>query len=75
MRNMRNSVGSMTNQVCDVQFADLKHNGTLSLVLGDDGGGTADCNYTEIFDKNAGRIEEYFLDAYIGTPRCRRHQW
>ena len=66
--NMTNSVGSITNQVCNVQFADLKHNGTLSLVLGDDGGGTADCNYTEIFDKNAESIEEYFLDAYIGTP-------
>ena len=68
IRNLANSVGSVTNQVCDVQFADLKHNGTLSLVLGDDGGGTADCNYTEIFDKSAGRIEEYTLDAYIGTP-------
>jgi hypothetical protein len=68
LRYMANSVGGITNQVCDVQFADLKHNGTLSLVLGDDGGGTADCNYSEIFDKNAGRFEEYFLDAYIGSP-------
>ena len=62
------SIGAVTNQVCDAHFADLKHNGTLTLVLGDDGGGTADCNYTEIFNKNAGRFEEYFLDAYIGTP-------
>ena len=68
LRYMANSVGGITNQVCDVQFADLKHNGTLSLVLGDDGGGTADCNYSEIFDKNDGRFDEYFLDAYIDTP-------
>jgi len=68
IRNLPNSVGSVTNQVCNVQFVDLKHNGTLSLVLGDDGGGTADCNYAEIFDKSGGRIEEYFQDAYIGNP-------
>jgi len=68
LRNVPNSVGGITNQVCDIQFADLKHNGTLSLVLGDDGGGTADCNYSEIFDKSGGRIEEYFQDAYIGNP-------
>jgi hypothetical protein len=68
LRNLANSVGSVTNQVCDVQFVDLRHNGTLSLVLGDDGGGTADCNYTEIFDKNGGTIEEHELDAYIETP-------
>jgi hypothetical protein len=65
---LRSTVGSITNQVCNAQFADLKHNGTLSLVLGDDGGGTADCNYSEIFDKSAGKFENYSADAYIGTP-------
>ena len=65
---VRSFIGHMTNKVCDPHFADLKHNGTLSLVLADDGGGTADCNYTEIFDKSGGRVEEYELDRYLDTP-------
>ena len=65
---VRSFIGHMTNKVCDPHFADLKHNGTLSLVLADDGGGTADCNYTEIFDKSGSRVEEYELDAPMDGP-------
>jgi len=58
-------------KLCDFRFADLRRQGTLSLVVSDDAGGTADCNDVEIFDKSAGTVEQYYLPpgtAYLGDP-------
>ncbi len=50
-------------KVCDFQFADLRHQGTLSLVVSDDGGGESDCNDVDIFDKAPRGLEDRELDA------------
>jgi len=50
-------------KVCDFHFADLRHQGTLSLVVSDDGGGKADCNDVDIFDKVPHGLEDRQLDA------------
>ena len=50
-------------KVCDFHFADLRHQGTLSLVVSDDGGEKANCNNVEILDKGPRGIEDYGLDA------------
>ena len=55
-------VGS--SDMCDFRFADLRHSGNLSLIVSNDGGGTADCNYTTIFDKTPAGFESYDLDMY-----------
>lgn len=68
MHSLHNSVASLTNEVCNAHFADLKQNGTLSLVVGDDGGGTVDCNYTEIVDKNADSFDGYDFDGFTAPP-------
>ena len=50
-------------KVCEFHFADLRHSGELSLVVIYDGGGTADCNDVEIFDKSPAGIEKYDFEA------------
>jgi hypothetical protein len=50
-------------KLCTFRFADLRHSGALSLVVSYDGGGTADCNDIEIFDKSPTGIENYDFDA------------
>jgi len=51
-------------KLCSFQFVDLRHSGELSLAVTYDGGGTADCNYFEVFDKTAAGIEDY--DFFAG---------
>ncbi len=51
-------------KLCSFQFADLSHSGELSQAVTYDGGGTADCNYFEVFDKTAAGIEDY--DFFTG---------
>jgi hypothetical protein len=46
-------------KLCNFQFADLRHSGELSLVVGDDYGGTAECNNVDIFDKSRAGFEYY----------------
>ncbi|MBF6570390.1 MAG: HEAT repeat domain-containing protein [Candidatus Binataceae bacterium] len=48
-------------KLCDFQFADLRHSGELSLVIGDDYGGTAECNNVDIFDKSGTGFEYYWF--------------
>lgn len=55
-------------KLCDFRFVDLRHRGTLSLVVSDDAGGISDCSEVEVFDKGAGGIEEYYSDGYLETP-------
>jgi len=50
-------------KVCDFHFADLRHRGTLSLVVNDDGGGKGDCNDVDIFDKSPRGLEDRELAA------------
>jgi hypothetical protein len=52
--------------LCSFQFVDLRHSGQLSLVLSDDGGGTADCNYLQILDKMPSGIENYDFQTVAG---------
>jgi len=61
---MDTAYGGFIGHVCDFRFADLRHSGNLSLILSNDGGGTADCNYTTIFDKTPAGFESYDLDMY-----------
>jgi hypothetical protein len=51
-------------KLCSFQFADLRHSGELSLAVTYDGGGTAHCNYFDVFDKTAAGIEDY--DFFVG---------
>jgi len=55
-----------SGKVCEFHFADLRCSGELSLVVVYDGGGTADCNYVDIFDKSLTGIEDY--DFNTSTP-------
>ncbi len=55
-------------KLCDFHFIDLRGQGTLSLVVSDDAGGTVDCNDVEIFDKTSGGIEQYQQPGYLDTP-------
>jgi hypothetical protein len=55
-------------KLCDFHFVDLRGQGTLSLVVSDDAGGTVDCNNAEIFDKTSGGIEQYMQPGYLDTP-------
>jgi hypothetical protein len=50
-------------KVCDFHFADMRHQGTLSLVVSDDGGGESDCNDVDIFDKTPRGLEDRQLNA------------
>jgi hypothetical protein len=50
-------------KLCQFTFADLRHSGVLSLVVSYDGGGTADCNYVEIFDKSPVGIVDFDFQA------------
>lgn len=61
---MDTAYGGFIGHVCDFRFADLRHSGNLSLIVSNDGGGTADCNYTTIFDKTPTGFESYDLDMY-----------
>ena len=55
-------------KLCDFRFVDLRRQGTLSLVVSDDAGGTVDCNNVEIFDNTPGGIEQYLQPGYLDTP-------
>jgi hypothetical protein len=55
-------------KLCDFRFVDLRRQGTLSLVVTDDTGGTVDCNDVEIFDKGSSGIEQYDGAGYLDTP-------
>jgi hypothetical protein len=55
-------------KLCDFRFVDLRHSGSLSLVVSDDAGGTADCYEVEVFDKTAAGIDEYKQRGYLATP-------
>jgi hypothetical protein len=55
-------------KLCDFHFVDLRGQGSLSLVVSDDAGGTVDCNDVEIFDKTSGGIEQYLQPGYLDTP-------
>jgi len=61
---MDSAYGGFIGHVCDFRFADLRHSGNLSLIVSNDGCGTADCNYTTIFDKTPTGFESYDLDMY-----------
>jgi len=51
-------------ELCDFKFAKLRHSEELSLVVSDDGGGTADCNDVEIYDKTPIGIKHFdFIDT------------
>jgi hypothetical protein len=55
-------------KVCDFHFADLRHQGTLSLVVSNDGGGESDCNDVDIYDKTPRGLEDRMLNigaAYL----------
>jgi hypothetical protein len=64
---MDTAYGGFIGHVCDFRFADLRHSGNLSLIVSNDGGGTADCNYTTIFDKTPTGFESYDLDMYANV--------
>ncbi|HKV55885.1 MAG TPA: hypothetical protein VJN94_14730 [Candidatus Binataceae bacterium] len=51
-------------KLCSFRFADLRHNGELSLVASHDGGGTADCNEVSIFDRTPTGFEDFDVDGY-----------
>lgn len=61
---MDTAYGGFIGHICDFRFADLRHSGNLSLIVSNDGGGTADCNYTTIFDKTPAGFEMCDLDRY-----------
>jgi hypothetical protein len=50
-------------KVCDFTFADLRHSGSLSLVVSMQGGGNGDCNITDIIDKTPAGFEDYTTNA------------
>jgi hypothetical protein len=55
-------------KVCNFHFADLRHQGTLSLVVSNDGGGESDCNDVDIYDKTPRGLEDRMLNiaaAYL----------
>jgi len=54
-----NDLSPGNGKLCQFTFADLRHSGVLSLVVSYDGGGTADCNYIDLFDKNPSGFEDY----------------
>jgi hypothetical protein len=45
--------------VCDFRFADLRHSGSLSLIVVIDTGTTAGCDGVQIFDKTESGFEQY----------------
>ena len=59
------SFADLGGKLCDFRFVDLRHSGTLSLVVSDDAGGTSDCSETDIFDKGAAGIEHYYRGGYL----------
>jgi uncharacterized repeat protein (TIGR01451 family) len=52
-----------SGKVCEYRFADLRHSGTLSLVVSYDNGGTADCNNVEVIDKVPAGFEYFDFDT------------
>jgi hypothetical protein len=52
-----------SGKVCEFQFVDLHHSGTLSLVIAYDNGGRAECNDVEIIDKAPTGFRYYDFDA------------
>jgi ferredoxin len=62
------SFADLGGKLCDFRFVDLRRRGTLSLVVVDDAGGTADCSVVEVFDKGPDGIEEYYDGGYLATP-------
>lgn len=59
---------SGNGKLCKFQFANLKNSRQLSLVVLYDGGGTGDCDLTEVFDKTEGGFEDYDFGAPYGFP-------
>lgn len=57
INNLQGGTGS--GKLCSFKFANLRQSKQLSLVVSDDGGGTADCNDVEIFDKTQDGIEHF----------------
>jgi hypothetical protein len=51
--------------VCAFQFADFHNSGELSLVVSDDGGGTADCNDVDILEKSGAGTEIYSFSGFF----------
>ncbi len=63
VRNAMNPIWeNADSHLCAFQFADLRHSGTLSLVLSGDGGGTVDCNYVDVINKSPTGIEDYHFN-------------
>ncbi len=52
-------LGPNVGGLCSFKFADLRHNGHLSLVVSYSNGGTSDYNLVDIFDKVPGGFEDF----------------
>ena len=63
--HLPHSFEDLGGKLCDFRFVDLRHSGTLSLVVSDDAGGTSDCSEVEVFDKDADDIKEYYEGGYL----------
>jgi hypothetical protein len=53
-------------RVCSFRFADLRHNGNLSLVAGTDSSGRGLCRQVDILDKTASGFQVYEITGSIG---------
>jgi hypothetical protein len=51
--------------VCSFQFADFHNSGELSLVVSDEGGGTADCNDVDVLEKSGAGTEIYSFSGFF----------
>jgi hypothetical protein len=66
LRSSVETYDDVEGQICSFRFADLQHNGNLSLVAGTDSSGRGLCNEVYIADKTRTGCEFYSMDGVAG---------
>jgi hypothetical protein len=62
-------LGGATETLCSFRFADLRHSGTLSLVVAADSSGRMVCGRIYVIDKTSSELEVYDVSASWGLQQ------
>ena len=65
--NLANGYENDLLRVCSFHFADLRHDGSLSLVAGTDGSGRGLCRQVDVLDKTASGFQIFEITGSIGA--------
>jgi len=65
--NLANGYENDLLRVCSFHFADLRHDGTLSLVAGTDSSGRGLCRQVDVLDKTASGFQIFEITGSIGA--------